>query len=290
MTRHREGADGVVFFHTRDIETWIDEDAPFVDLTTELLGLAGTPAVLRVRPREAVRVALTEEAARVFEVLRAQVTHVLPSGHDAEAGTLLLEVQGDAGALHRGWKVGMNLLEHGCGVATRTAAFVERARTVADVPILATRKHWPGIKKPLVKAVVAGGGHPHRLGLSETVLIFENHVRLLGGRAALATAIGRIRAAACEKKIGVECHDLAQADEAIAAGADMVQFDKVPAALLAEMCTELKRAYPSVTLLAAGGIDLGNVEAYAASGVDGIVLSSIYDAKPSDLGVTIEAA
>ncbi len=280
----------MVFFHTRDIEAWIEEDAPSIDLTTELLGIASIPAVLRVRPREAVRVALTEEAARIFEVLRADVTHVLPSGSDAEPGTLLLEARGDAGALHRGWKVAMNLLEHGCGVATRTAAFVERARVVSDVPILATRKHWPGIKKPLVKAVVAGGGHPHRLGLSETVLIFENHVRLLGGRAALATAIGRIRAAACEKKIGVECHDRVQANDAIAAGADMVQFDKVPAVALAEMCAELKRAHPGVTLLAAGGIDLGDVAAYAASGVDGIVLSSVYAAKPSDLSVTIEAA
>ncbi len=280
----------MVFFETQEIERWIGEDVPSIDLTSDLLGLAQQPAVLRVRSRHPQRVALTEAAGRIFEILGARVERCVPSGLDVGPDAVLLEAVGEAGALHRGWKVAMNLLEHGCGVATRTAEVVARARSVADVPILVTRKHWPGLKKPMIAAILAGGAHPHRLGLSETVLLFENHIRLIGGRSALAEVLGRMRASACEKKIAVECHDLGGAEQAIAAGADLIQFDKVPAAELAGYCAELKAAHPGVTLTAAGGIELDNVREYAATGVDGLVLSSVYHAPPADLGVSIEPA
>ena len=280
----------MVFFETQDIERWIGEDVPSIDLTSELLGIAHQEAVLLVRTRHPQRVALTEEARRIFEILGTRVTRVVPSGQDVGAGVALLEARGAAGALHRGWKVAMNLLEHGCGVATLTAEFVARARSVADIPILVTRKHWPGLKKVMINAILAGGAHPHRLGLSETILVFDNHLALVGGRSALPAVVARMRAAACEKKIAVECHDLAEAEQAVAAGADVIQFDKVPAAELAAYCARIRAASPRVALTAAGGIALDDVRAYAATGVDALVLSSVYHARPADLGVTIEPA
>jgi molybdenum transport protein len=278
----------VVFFSNHDIDAWIDEDAGSLDLTSELVGIAGRPATLTVRCRQPVRAALTEEAARIFGHLGARVTRLLPAGRDAAVGEVLLEVHGDGAVVHRGWKVAMNLLEHGCGVATRTARLVERARSVADVHILVTRKHWPGLKKVMISAAIAGGALPHRLGLAETILVFDNHLALVGGRAALPTLLARMRSASCEKKIGVECHDGEQAEQAIAAGADLIQFDKVPVAELSALCARLKADHPRVTLTAAGGVHLDNVRDYAASGVHAIVLSSAFDAPPADLEVRIE--
>lgn len=280
----------MIFFPTQEIESWIDEDAPLVDLTSHLLGLAAQPAVLTVRARHAVCVALTEEAARLFELLGAEVPSLLPSGTHAPAGAVLLTAQGRADALHRGWKVAMNLLEHLCGVATRTAQMVDAVRTVSSIPVLVTRKHLPGMKRGFIKAILAGGAQPHRLGLSETVLVFENHLRLLGGRERLPQLLAGMRAAACEKKIAVECTTLDQAMQAIDAGADAVQFDKVPAARLGDWCSAIAAHHPGIVCLAAGGIKLDNIQDFARSGVHGLVLSSVYHAPPADLEVQINAA
>ena len=279
----------MIFFSNAEIESWINEDAPMLDLTSHLLGIGAQPAALTVRTRHPVCVAMTEEAGRLFELLGAEVSLLAPSGKRMDRGDTLLSVRGRADALHRGWKVAMNLLEHACGVATRTAEMVDKVRVAANIPLLITRKHLPGVKKVLVKSILAGGAVPHRLGLSETILIFDNHLNLLGGRARLPELFGGMRAAACEKKIMVECDTLAQAMQAIEAGADGIQFDKVSPAQLMDWCEQIKVSAPSVAVLAAGGIRPDNAEDYALSGVHGLVLSSVYHAPPADLEVRIVA-
>ena len=130
---------------------------------------------------------------------------------------------------------------------------------------------------------------PHRLGLSETILIFENHLNLLGGWARLPELICSMKASACEKKIMVECDTLAQAMQAIEAGADGIQFDKASPAQLMDWCEQIRNRDPSIAVLAAGGIRPDNAEDYALSGVHGLVLSSVYHAPPADLEVRIVA-
>lgn len=278
----------MIFFQTHEIEAWINEDAPLVDLTGHLLGVESQTAELTVRTRHSTRLTMMEEAARIFEILGAEVVHCAQSGQDVDAGAVILEAVGRADALHRGWKVAMNLLEYLCGVATHTAQMVAQVKAVANIPLLVTRKHIPGMKKPMSKAILNGGAHPHRLGLSETILVFENHLNLIGGREALNEKIPAMQAAACEKKISVECDTIEQAQQAAQAGADLIQFDKVAVETLQTWVTQLKQTYPALKVVIAGGVNPQNVEAYAQSGVDGIVLSSVYHAKPADLGVTIE--
>jgi molybdenum transport protein len=277
----------MIFFTQQEIESWIEEDAPLVDLTSHWLGIDDRPARLVVSARHPLRVALTEEAARIFTTLGARVISRFPSGHDAGEGARLLVIEGSAAALHRGWKVAMNLIEHGCGVATRTATMVESVRQVSRAPLLVTRKHAPGQKKILLKAILAGGAEIHRVGLSETVLIFDNHLSMIGGREALPQRLAELRAAACEKTVTVECHDLDQARSALAAGADAVQFDKTPVETLRGWIEALRVEYPRSSLLIAGGLRADNIREYAATGIDGLVLSSVYHAPPADLGVSI---
>ncbi|WPD21769.1 MAG: ModD protein [Candidatus Electrothrix scaldis] len=277
----------MIFFTSEEIEQWINEDAPLVDLTSHLLGLNNQPGVLQVATRHPTRVALTEEAGRIFEILGCSVHDICPSGEDVPAQTILLRAEGPAAALHRGWKVAMNLLEYMCGVASHTAEMVKKVKECSNIPLLVTRKHQPGLRKPLIKATLAGGAIPHRLGLSETILIFENHLNLLGGRDALPTLLANMKATACEQKITVECDDLNQAVQAAEAGADAVQFDKVSPQDLSIWCSELKASFPNLIILSAGGVGPQNVQDYARTEVDGIVLSSVFHAKPADLGVTI---
>lgn len=277
----------MIFFQTHEIEAWINEDAPLVDLTGHLLGIEHQPSELTIRTRHKTRLTLMEEAARIFEILGAEVKYFTPSGEDVQSGKVILRAVGRADALHRGWKVAMNLLEYLCGVATLTANMVKQVEAVSQIPLLVTRKHIPGMKKAMTKAILNGDAHPHRLGLSETILVFENHLNIIGERETLNHKIPAIQAAACEKKISVECDTYDQALQAANAGADLIQFDKVPVDELIEWNLNLKQQFPTVKVLIAGGVNLDNVQDYAKSGVDGIVLSSVYHAKPADLGVQI---
>ncbi|MBN2647308.1 MAG: ModD protein [Thiotrichales bacterium] len=278
----------MIFFQTHEIEAWINEDAPLVDLTSQLLGIAEQPACLRITCRHPTRLTMMEEASRIFQLLGAEVRHCTPSGCDVAAGSVILEVIGRSDALHRGWKVAMNLLEYLCGIATHTAQMVARVEAIKPIPLLVTRKHLPGMKKPMIKAILDGGAHPHRLGLSETILIFENHLNVIGGRPALTDKLPKMQMAACEKKISVECDTLEQAQAAAQAGCDLIQFDKIPVNTLTPWVSELKDQFSHLKVVIAGGVNLENIQDYARSGVDGIVLSSVYHAKPADIGVTIQ--
>jgi molybdenum transport protein len=131
---------------------------------------------------------------------------------------------------------------------------------------------------------------PHRLGLGETILIFPQHRALMGGWEEVGRAIARHKYALCEKKIVIEAADLDEAYSAAQAGADVVQFDKVPPETLAQIVPALRKAHPNVTILAAGGIHAGNAAAYAATGVNALVTSSLHYAKPADIGVKISLA
>ena len=277
-----------VFFDEALIDRWITEDAPLLDLTTHVLGVGDAAATMRWRLRGAGVVACTEEAARVVQRCGGRARIALPSGARAEAGALLLHAQGPAEALLRAWKVVQNLLESACGIATATATMVEAVRAVApDVAVLTTRKHPPGLKAIALKASLCGGALPHRLGVGETVLVFDQHRALLGSWAALGARLRALGHALAEKKIVVEVQTLDDARQALAAGAEVLQFDKANPADLRAWSTALRTLSPAVHLLAAGGIGLANAAEYAASGVDALVTSSLYHAAPADVGVQL---
>jgi molybdenum transport protein len=146
----------------------------------------------------------------------------------------------------------------------------------------------PGCKDLLVEAVMVGGAFPHRLGLSETVLVFDHHMKFLGGFDEFVKRIPVFRSRCIEKKLFVE----ASAEQALtlaAAGVDGIQFDKVPVDELTGLVAELRAVNPHVTLIAAGGINPQNAATYAATGVDGLATTAPFSAKPLDMSVHMTA-
>lgn len=278
-----------VFFDHATIDAWIAEDAPLLDLTTHLLDLGDRPARMTCVLRASGVAACTEEAARVVAHCGGVVQVCIPSGMHVQAGDTLLMAGGGAAQLLRAWKVAQNLLEYACGVASCTARVVRAVQAVAPgVAVLTTRKHAPGLRRIALKATLSGGAYPHRLGLGETVLVFPQHRALMGGWEALRQQLADGIGAMVEKKCVIEAHTLQDAWQAVQAGADVVQFDKVSPADLQPWCAQLRARYPTLGLLAAGGIHEGNAAAYAATGVDALVTSSLHHAPPADVGVRIE--
>lgn len=278
-----------VFFETALLDAWLEEDVGFFDLTSSLLEVGNRPTQMTWVAREPMTLACTEELTRMVSQRGGSVLHSLPSGQRVEPGTAVVVALGPAQPLLDCWKVGQNLLEYACGVATRASAMVQAAARVnPGVGILTTRKHPPGLRRVAQKAAMSGGAFPHRLGLSETVLVFPQHRALMpGGWVEVREALDRHRHHLVEKKIVIEADTYEDACEAARCGADVVQFDKVEPAQLAQWCPRLRAEWPTLGLLAAGGIRQDNVAEYAASGVDALVTSSLYFGPPADVGVRV---
>ena len=275
-----------MFFSEQEIDRFIEEDLPYFDLTTETLGIGSQTGRMRFRCREGCVAAATEEAARILEKLGARVLAFVPSGESVEKETILLEAEGEAKALHQGWKVCQNLLEYAGGIATYTRAMVEKTR---GIPLFTTRKSPPGFKKIAMKAVVSGGGHPHRLGLSETFLLFGNHRVFLEEEELLEKIAKLPKKALLEKTLAVETDSIEDALLFAERGVRLFQLEKFSPADLERAVNTLKNRYPDIRLLATGGVRLENVADYAATGVDGLITTApYYFAAPADIGVGMQ--
>ena len=180
------------------------DDTPCGDLTTESLAIGAAAARLDFGARGSTVVCGTEEAARLFELVGERVIWRVDSGTALDAGACMLVAEGSAAQLHRAWKTAQTLVEWAGGIASAAAAIVAQARGVA---VACTRKNVPGTKALSVKAVKTGGAVMHRLGLSETLLVFSEH-RLFVDEAPAAT-VARLRRAQPEKKTVVEVGDVA---------------------------------------------------------------------------------
>ena len=272
-----------------NIEHFIEEDVPYGDLTTHLLGFGTTPGRIVFSTREETTLCCTEEAARVLQKCGATITSSMPSGTRLSSGIEFLAAAGSAHALHAGWKVALNLLEYASGIASRTGRIVEKCRVVNPaLSVVTTRKSFPGTRKIAIKAIISGGALPHRLGVSETVLVFKQHTAFLGGLEAFLGTVTELKLKARETKIIIETDTIEEALLIARSGADIVQLDKMAPTELTAAVSAIRPANPYILISAAGGINEANAAEYAATGIDIIVLSSVYFGKPSDIGVTIQ--
>ena len=273
-----------------EIERFLEEDAPYGDLTTHLLGIGQLPGEISFSTRHETTLCGTEEAARLLATCGCSITRTTPSGSQLPAGETFLKATGPAAALHTGWKVAVNLLEYASGIATRTARIVTAAREINPcIAVLTTRKTFPGTKKLAIKAICSGGALPHRLGLSETILVFKQHTVFLGGLEPFLRHLETLKREALETKIIVEADSTEEALLIAGSGVDVVQVDKLPADQLKALVDQIRQINPAIKVSAAGGINEQNAAAYAASGVDILVLSSVYFGKPADIGASIVA-
>ena len=265
-----------------DLAHLLQDDVPNGDLTTESIAIGQSAGRIEFRARQAMTVACTEEAVRMFELAGASAELVTPSGTRVAAGTLLLQAGGSAAALHGAWKATQILVEWASGIATATTAIVAAA---GETPVACTRKNAPGTKALSAKAVRAGGATMHRLGLSETMLVFAEHRMFLDETPAQTITLLKRRQP--EKKVVVE---VATPDEALTwaqAGTDVLQLEKFSPEQVAQ-CAGWRAAtadFSRVVLAAAGGINAGNAAAYVAAGADLLVTSAPYSARPRDVQV-----
>lgn len=269
------------------LEALLHDDTPCGDATTQALGIGGQQGQMVFRARGAMVLCGVEEALRMGQLRGLQaVGAVRASGERLAADEVILTLAGNATALHQTWKTAQTLMEYLSGIATMSAEIVTAARRANPViGVACTRKNFPGTKAAAIKAVLCGGASTHRLNLSETLLVFAAHRAFLGGEAPAET-VRRLRRSWPERVVVVEVSDIAEVQLWQAAGADILQLEKMPPAAV----DRIKRGIPpgSATRIAAtGGVNSANAEAYARAGADILVTSAPYFATPRDVAVTL---
>ncbi|WP_433953377.1 carboxylating nicotinate-nucleotide diphosphorylase [Curtobacterium flaccumfaciens] len=275
----------------RVIETALEEDAPWGDVTSETLIPAEATATATLGAREpgvlsggAVFVAVMHAVDPAIHA----VVHVTDGTHFA-AGDVLATVTGSARAVLRAERVALNLVQRMSGIATTTAAHVAAAAGTS-ARIVDTRKTTPGLRALERYAVRCGGGHNHRTSLSDAVLAKDNHLAvLLAGGIGIGDAIAQAR-----QRLGhtvhveVEVDRIDQIEPVVAAGVDTIMLDNFTPD---ELVTGVGIVAGRALVEASGGVSLDTVAAIAATGVDVISVGALtHSARALDLGLDIDVA
>jgi nicotinate-nucleotide pyrophosphorylase (carboxylating) len=264
------------------------EDLGTGDVTSEAVVPAGSVATARIVQKQPGVVFGLEVAAEVFAQAGAPgLARLAEEGAwRDEVPADVAVVSGPARAVLAGERTALNFLAHLSGIATLSARFA-RAVSGTRVKVLDTRKTTPGLRWLEKAAVAAGGADNHRLGLDDAVLIKENHVAIAGG---IGAAVAAARAAQPSLQVEVECRDLGELAEALAAGADRVLLDNMDTGELRAAVAERDRSASAAKLEASGGISLANVAEIAATGVDFISVGALTHSAPAlDLSLLVEA-
>ena len=275
----------------RVVRQAIEEDLGWGDVTTDSLidpALRATGAIIA---REPGVLAGREVAARVFTLIDPSV-EVTPHKADGESlakGDRVLTVGGPAASLLRAERTALNFLQRLSGVATQTRRYVDRLEGL-PAKVIDTRKTTPGLRSLEKYAVRCGGGHNHRHGLGDGVLIKDNHLVALGlAGLGIADAVRRARAGIPHTiKIEVEADTLDQVKEALEAGSDLILLDNMTPE---ELRTAVQMADGRAVLEASGGITLETIREVAETGVDLISVGALtHSVRALDLSLDFEVA
>jgi len=261
------------------------EDIGEGDLTTLATVAAGTQARGRVMVKAVGVFCGFPVFEAVYRLLDEELTcrAMVEEGARVKPGTVVAEVDGEARRILHGERLALNLLGRLSGVASLTRRYVDGMNRPGTL-LLDTRKTLPLWRSLDRYAVRMGGGHNHRSGLYDMILIKENHITLAGG---IRKALEAAQASRPEGvPIEIEVRDLGELEEALEGRAELILLDNFSPAQLRQA---VERVAGRARLEASGGVTLGNIEEVAASGVERISIGALTHSAPClDLSMLIE--
>ncbi|UCE75367.1 MAG: carboxylating nicotinate-nucleotide diphosphorylase [Methanomassiliicoccales archaeon] len=248
-----------------DVAAFLKEDIKDSDITSEAL-LSEERAKARIIAKEDCVLAGLSEALKVFEHLSLEVKSEIADGNQALKGDTILTIEGRAKDILAGERLALNFLGRMSGIATETRKLVDKCRRInPNVQIAATRKTTPGFRVFEKKAVILGGGYPHRFCLDDAFLIKDNHLKLVPS---IEEALNRAKSsepARQGKKVEIEVENLGDALKAASAGADIVMLDNMAPEEVKKAYLAVKEAKSHIVVEVSGGVTPHNIEEYAES-------------------------
>ncbi|QGQ99921.1 carboxylating nicotinate-nucleotide diphosphorylase [Paenibacillus psychroresistens] len=251
----------------QSIRLWLEEDIGNGDITslTTIPSDQQSKAIIHVK--ESGILAGLPVAEAVFGVVDPglKFTAKVQEGSFVEKGTIIAEVQGNTRSILLGERLALNLMQRLSGIATRTHQYVDAIKDY-KVRLVDTRKTTPGHRLLEKYAVRVGGGHNHRFGLYDAVMIKDNHIKGSGG---IAIAIEAARNSIPHTmKIEIEVESFEQLHEALNAGPDIIMLDNMLPEDMRQAVDIIKNKAPHILVEASGTVTLETIQAIAASGVD----------------------
>ena len=265
------------------------EDVGQGDVTSAAVVPAGLTVEAVVVAKEAGIVAGLEEITILAESLKLNVKTEVTDGEQIRSGQIIMKISGNAQIILSAERTMLNLLSRMSGIATATRRLTEKLRKAkSTAKIAATRKTAPGLGYFDKKAVLIGGGDPHRLRLDDMILVKDNHIAIAGS---VESAVKRAKQnVSFSKKIEVEVTSVADALAAAETGADIIMLDNFSPKQIREAVEALKKAgfFGKVLLEVSGGITAENLLEYASTQVNIISLGELtHSVKALDISLEI---
>ena len=255
-----------------------------VDITSQATIAADATSVADFVARmDGVIAGINIAHAVLAEVGLTDVTLFKKDGDQVSAGDVLITVRGNTRAILLAERTALNFFGHLSGIATLTSKWVAEV-SGTKCQVRDTRKTTPGMRTIEKYAVRMGGGTNHRMNLSDTALIKDNHIAAAGG---VVAAFAQVRTAYPKAEIEIEVDNLAQLKEVLPQQPDLVLLDN----MTPELCAQAVALAKGICKLeASGGISIANARAYAQSGVDYIAIGALTHSAPVfDIGLDLRA-
>ncbi|TCZ74338.1 carboxylating nicotinate-nucleotide diphosphorylase [Paenibacillus albiflavus] len=263
-----------------NIKDWLQEDVGTGDVSaiTTIPAEHHSKGIIHVK--EDGIVCGLQVAALVFTQLDSslQFEALKLDGDTVKKGDILAVVTGSTRSILTGERLALNLLQRLSGISTKTNEFVQ---AIAGLPtrLVDTRKTTPGLRLLEKYAVRVGGGHNHRFGLYDAVMIKDNHIKGAGG---ITAAVSAARAEIPHTmKIEVEVEDFEQLYEAIHAKADIIMLDNMSASDMKQAVAIIREQAPHVIVEGSGSVNPQNIRALAETGVDVISVGRLTYSVPA---------
>jgi nicotinate-nucleotide pyrophosphorylase (carboxylating) len=270
------------------IDRALAEDLAKGDVSTEaLIPVDRQGTGLMVAKKEGV-LAGVNVTRQVFHRVdpELKVEFLLEDGARVRPGTKVATVSGSIASILKAERVALNFLQRLSGIASETNRYVEAVKGL-PVRIMDTRKTTPGLRALEKHAVKAGGGENHRMSLGDGILIKDNHLAALRSQGLnLKQIVAKARQNSPQRlPVEVEVGTVAEASEALEAGADVIMLDNMN---LEDMCTAVQSIHGRALVEASGGITLDNVRAVAETGVDSISVGALtHSTKALDISLEL---
>lgn len=244
-----------------DIERYLLEDlGKKGDITTDNLFTNETAEAFIIAKEKCI-IAGLEEIKNVFKKTGASTQLFVKDGDFVKEKTIVAKIKGPARSILKGERLALNIIGRMSGIATETKKLVDICKKINPyVKIAATRKTTPGFRKYEKKAVIIGGGEPHRYGLYDAVLIKDNHIKLIGS---IEKAIKKIKENVKNKIIEVEVENEKDALLAAKLDVDIIMLDNFNPKTAEIVSKKIRKINSDILIEISGGINPENITKYA---------------------------
>ena len=270
------------------IDLGLEEDINTGDVTTDSIIPESTNAVATMTAKQDGVISGIDVIKKVYERFQKDIVYTtyFKNGDHVKKGDVLLRIEASYPTLLKGERLSLNIFQRICGIATETAKYVKELEGTAT-ELLDTRKTAPGLRVLDKMAVKDGGGTNHRMGLYDMAMIKDNHIKMAGG---ITKAVEQVRGnIPATIKIEVETTNLAEVDEAIAAGADIIMLDNMDNATMAVAVQTIKASGKAIKTEASGNTSIPRLVEVAATGVDYISVGALtHTVKGMDISMNIQ--